>query len=650
MAILRCLQIEDSESDAALILRLLQKSGFDVRSERVESVEGLRAALHSQPWDVIIADYQLPSFDAPAALDILIESGLDIPFIVVSGLVGEEIAVRMMKRGAADYLTKERLSRLAPAVERELREAGVRRERRRAVAALADEKERLLVTLRSIGEGVITTDMTGRITLLNPIAEELAGCVAEQAVGKPLPDIFRLRPEPGSTTCPDPVRRVLDSGEGHESSQPCILRDPAGRDRPISYTASPIRDASKTVIGVVVVFRDLTREQKIQELLQNADKLQSIGVLAGGIAHDFNNLLSGIFCNIEIARNACRAGASDKVMARLGAAMEVFSRAKDLTRQLLTFARGGQPVQHTMSLEPILRRSPTFMLSGSNVSCDVRIPTDLWACHIDENQIAQAVDNLVLNARQAMSEGGRITIVAENLPAGSPELPASLTRDCVRVSIRDTGPGIDPKLRTRIFDPFFTTKPSGNGLGLSIVYSILKRHGGLVDFDSTPGGGTTFRLYLPRAGDSAGEMARSDAASTDLERPMLSGRALVMDDEGFMREICRELLEECGFNVATAGGGEEAIRLFREAHAAGEPFVLALLDLTIPGGKGGCEALAELRRVDPAVCAIATSGYSADPVMASPAGYGFAACLVKPFKLEELFRALRACPTLLKSA
>ncbi|HOY68913.1 MAG TPA: response regulator [Candidatus Ozemobacteraceae bacterium] len=650
MTILRCLQVEDSESDAALIRRLLQKSGFDIRSERVENAEGMRAALRSQPWDVIIADYQLPAFDAPAALAVLIETGLDIPFIVVSGLVGEEIAVEMMKRGAADYLTKERLSRLAPAVERELREAEVRRERRRAVAALADEKERLLVTLRSIGEGVITTDMTGRITLMNPIAEELTGCPADRASGSPFPEIFRLHTEPENPPCLDPVRLVVESGERRESDTPCTLTDQHGRHRPVAYTASPIRDAAGQIIGVVVVFRDLTREQKIQELLQNADKLQSIGVLAGGIAHDFNNLLSGIFCYIEIARNACRAGATDKAMARLGAAMEVFSRAKDLTRQLLTFSRGGQPVQRTMSLEPILRRSPTFMLSGSNVSCEVRIPADLWACHIDENQIAQAVDNLVLNARQAMPEGGRITIVAENLAAGSPELPASVNRDCVRISIRDTGPGIDPKLRTRIFDPFFTTKPAGNGLGLSIVYSILKRHGGLVDFDSSPGSGTTFRLYLPRAERGGREPELREAGSADQERPLMSGRALVMDDEEFMRDICRELLEECGFTVTTAEGGEEAIRVFRAAREAGEPFVLALLDLTIPGGKGGCETVAELRHIDPSICTIAASGYSADPVMASPAGYGFSACLVKPFKLEELFRALRACPTLPKSA
>jgi len=647
VGILHCLQIEDSESDASLIRRLLVKDGFEVQSERVETAAALRDALARQPWDIIIADYQLPDFDAPAALAILKESGLDIPFIVASGIMGEDIAVQMMKEGAADYLTKGRLSRLAPAVERELREADVRRERRKAVVALADEKERLLVTLRSIGEGVITTDMRGCVTLVNPVAESLIGCSAAQAEHRPLPEIFKLLIPDTDLPCANPVSLVLDSGESHESSQPCLLADVQGRERPISYSASPIRDAEKRIIGVVLVFRDMTREQKIHEILQNADKLQSIGVLAGGIAHDFNNLLSGIFCNIEVARVSLRQGETDKAAARLGSALDVFSRAKDLTRQLLTFARGGKPVQKTMSIEPILRRSPTFMLSGSNVSCELHLQPDLWLCYIDENQIAQVVDNIVLNARQAMPQGGRITIMAENLPAGSTGL---LAGDMVRVSIRDTGPGIDPKLRSRIFDPFFTTKMAGNGLGLSMVYSIMKRHGGLVDLESKMGVGSAFFLYLPRAKEDQKAVIKTVAAGSGLVTPRGEGRVLVMDDEQFIRSIWSELLGGCGFSVTCASDGDEAIEIFRAARDENKPFVLVLLDLTIPGGKGGCETIAELRNIDPEICAVAASGYSHDPVMSHPAEYGFSACLVKPFKLEEVFEAIRACPGLKKIA
>ncbi|HQG27023.1 MAG TPA: ATP-binding protein, partial [Candidatus Ozemobacteraceae bacterium] len=346
-----------------------------------------------------------------------------------------------------------------------------------------------------------------------------------------------------------------------------------------------------------------------------------------------------------MAKLCCKNGDSRKAVERLGAALDVFSRAKDLTRQLLTFAKGGKPVQKTMSIEPILRRSSTFMLSGSNVSCDMRLQEGLWLCHIDENQIAQAVDNIILNARQAMPKGGQITITAENVPAGSPGLPGVDLGDTVRVSIRDTGPGIDPKARARIFDPFFTTKSAGSGLGLSIVFSIMKRHGGFVDLESQPGEGAAFILYLPRA-QSDRKASGKRQAVVDMKSPLGGGRILVMDDEPFMRDICRELLEDGGFAVTCAANGDEAIDLFRSDHQKGVTYIAAILDLTVPGGKGGIEALAELRAIDPDICAIASSGYSNDPVMAQPAKYGFARCLPKPFKMEELFAAIRCCAAL----
>lgn len=645
MTTLYCLQIEDSESDAELILRLLRKSGFDVSGERVETAEAFRAALPVRQWDIIIADYQLPSFDAPTALEIIREAGLDIPCIVVSGMMGEEIAVRMMKEGAADYITKNSLSRLPPAVERELREAEMRRERRRAVVELAEERERLLVTLRSIGEGVITADVRGLTTMVNPVGERLIGMSADEARGRPVADIFRLQMRGNDALCADPVKRVLASDDARELSRMALLIDAQGNELPITFTASPLLDANKQIVGAVLVFRDMTREQKIHEILQNADKIQSIGVLAGGIAHDFNNLLSGIFCNIEMAKLCCKNGDTTKAVERMGAALDVFSRAKDLTRQLLTFAKGGKPVQKTMSIEPILRRSSTFMLSGSNVSCDMHLQEGLWLCHIDENQIAQAVDNIILNARQAMPKGGQITITAENVPAGSPGLPGVDLGDSVRVSIRDTGPGIDPKARARIFDPFFTTKSAGSGLGLSIVFSIMKRHGGLVDLDSQPGEGTAFILYLPRA-QAERKASGKRQAVVDMKSPLGHGRILVMDDEPFMRDICRELLEEGGFIVTCAANGDEAVDLFRSEHERGNPYLAVVLDLTVPGGKGGIEALAELRAIDPDICAIAASGYSNDPVMAQPAKYGFARCLPKPFKMEDLFAAIRHCAAL----
>ncbi|NLI75149.1 MAG: response regulator [Candidatus Riflebacteria bacterium] len=634
---LRLLLVEDSESDAALVVRLLARAGFAVQERRVETAADLRTALAAQPWDVIISDYQLPSFDAPAALAILQETGLDIPFIVVSGQIGEEIAVAMMKAGAADYLMKDRLPRLAPAVERELREAAIRRERRRMGEALAAEKERLRVTLRSIGDGVITTDREGRITLMNGIAEELTGWPLADALGRPLPEVFRIINENTRETCENPASRVLETGVIIGLANHTVLVDRHGSERVIADSGAPIRDDAGTVIGVVLVFRDDTEKRRMEEALNQSDKLRSLGVLAGGIAHDFNNLLGGVFGYLEMARNRCAAQDWDKVAAHLSAALAVFSRAKDLTRQLLTFAKGGQPIRQARELAPLIRHSAQFVLSGSPVVLDIRLPDTLWPCEIDENQFGQVIDNLVINGRQAMPDGGTITITGENLPRGTP-LPTVLPPgEYVRIAITDQGEGIASENLSRIFDPFFSTKRLGSGLGLATAYSIMKRHDGLITVESEPGRGTTFALLLPRA--RTAPLTAPPVASTPA--PSGCGRILVMDDEPSVREVCQAILQDQGYAVDVATNGDEALGLFQAALTAGQPYRLVILDLTVPGGKGGRETLQEMRRLVPDVRALASSGYSDDPVMADPAAFGFAGRLAKPYLRDDLLTVVR---------
>ncbi|RCK81204.1 MAG: PAS/PAC sensor hybrid histidine kinase [Candidatus Ozemobacter sibiricus] len=634
---LRVLQVEDSESDAALISRLLAKAGFEVQAERVETAAEMAEALRRQTWDLIIADYQLPSFDAPAALKLLQETGLDIPFIVVSGQMGEEIAVSMMKAGAADYLMKDRLSRLAPAVERELREAETRRERRRMAEALAAEKERLLVTLRSIGDGVITTDPEGRVTLLNRVAEELTGWPLAEAVGRPLREVFPIFHEQTRQLLPDPVKRVLAAGSMVALADQALLVNRRGQELVVSDSGAPIRDASGAVIGVVLVFRDDSEKRRAEESLRQADKLRSLGVLAGGIAHDFNNLLSGLFGYIEMARHRCETREIDKAIAHLSSALAVFARAKDLTRQLLTFAKGGQPIRHPRHLPPLVRKSAQFVLSGSNVALDWQVPDDLWPAEVDENQFGQVVDNLVLNARQAMPNGGTITIAGRNLPRGAP-LPTILPpRDYVQIAITDHGSGIAPEHLSRIFDPFFSTKRLGSGLGLATAYSIMKRHDGLITVESEPGRRTTFTLLLPRAT----AMPAAAAPGSPRLLPHGESRILVMDDEPSVREICLAILQTDGYRVDGAAHGEEAIALFREAWQSGHPYRLVILDLTVPGGMSGRETLSELRKIDPDLVALASSGYAEDPIMANPTQFGFAGRLAKPYLRDDLLAVVR---------
>lgn len=636
---LRCLQIEDSECDAAMVVRLLERADFKVQGERVESDGELRSALSRQPWDIIIADFHLPSFDAFKALKVLKESGLDIPFIAVSGKIGEEIAVEMMKMGAADYLTKNRLERLAPAVERELRDAESRRLRTIAETDLIAEKERLLVTLRSIGEGVITTDVNGFVTMMNPIAEELTGWTTAEVADQSISEVFQLLHVQTRKSCPNPGMMVLKSAARQESQWPNLLINRHGVELLVTYSASPMLDENRGIIGAVMIIRDVTNQEKINEVLRNSDKMQSLGVLAGGIAHDFNNLLISIFGNIELAQDYLSTGDQENGMERLKQAYGIFGRAKDLAQQLLTFSKGSKPILQVMSLVPILTQSPKLVLSGSNVVLETDLSENLWLCNIDENQIGQVVDNIVLNARQAMTDGGKITITATNLPAGSAEIPSTISGDVVRVSISDTGPGIDSTIIANIFDPFFTTKHgSGNGLGLSIVNMIIKQHGGMVSVESRVGRGTTFFLYIPRS--VAGEV--TEVLPQDIQRPEGNGRVLIMDDEKVICDILRRNLEMCGYSVSEARSCDEAISLFREAKENSAPFAMVFLDLTIPGGVGGQTAVADIRRMDPEVFTIAISGYSNDPVMANPYCYGFSTVLSKPFTQAEIFKAIRA--------
>ena len=501
---LRCLQVEDSESDAALIVRLLKKARFQVQGERVECATGLRAALSRQPWDVIIADFCLPGFDAYKALSVLKESGLDIPFIGVSGKAGNEIAAEMMKRGAADYLTKNSLERLVPAVKRELREAEIRRNRKIIEAALTEEKERLWTTLCCVGESVIVTDVHGAITLLNPAAEKLICQPTDELAGLALTEVFQLLDPHTRKPCPDPVTLALKTGDRQESPSANLFVDRNGAERIILHSALPVKNSRCEVIGAVLVIRDVSEEEKINEALLNSNKLKSIGIVASEIAHDFSNFLSSIFGNIELAHEYCMRHSLSKVMERLRLTLKIFNSAKNLTQQLLVLAQGGKPVLKTMPLGPILCQSARLVLRGSGITCEMSLPEDLWQCSVDENQMSLVVDNIILNARQVMPEGGSMNITATNISAGSTAIPQQIYGDVVRVAISDTGPGIEAEQFAGNFEPFFTDKQcSKKGFGLSSVYAIMKQHGGLVTVESQIGKGTTFLLYIPRAGQAA---------------------------------------------------------------------------------------------------------------------------------------------------
>jgi len=491
-------------------------------------------------------------------------------------------------------------------------------------------EERLRVTLHSIGDGVITTSLDSRITMINRVAERLTGWKADEAIDKPIQEVLQIVDEFTGMPCENPVAKILEKNTTTELSANTILVSRDGTRRSIADSGAPIRDALQYTMGVVLVFRDETEKRRIEESLRKSERLESLGALAGGLAHDFNNLLCGLFGFIELAKT--QADKPDEVRACLNEATEVFDRARGLTKQLLTFAKGGAPERQPTDLASLLRQGVQFALSGSSVAADFDIPPDLWSCDVDRSQLYQVFGNLALNGQQAMPEGGTLIVRAVNWPKGQP-VPFGLDEGrYVKLSIRDEGMGILPNVLPRIFDPFYTTKEHGNGLGLAMVHSVVTQHGGHVDVTSAIGRGTTFSIYLPASEKSHDEAAQVPQAQAKKG----SGRILVVDDEDTNVRVASGLLKQLGYQPAGAHNEQEALYIFRKAREKGQPFDAAILDLTIKGGPGGKEIAQSLLKEDPNLKLIATSGYSNDPIMSEPTNYSFQNRLHKPFRLTEL--------------
>ncbi len=498
---------------------------------------------------------------------------------------------------------------------------------------LREEREQLLVTLRSIGDAVITTDLGGRIILMNRVAEHLTGWTQAEAEGRRVDEILDLVDPDSGQRAENPLRQAISRGVALEFTEGLLLHSRDGRRLKVADSASPIRDENGRVIGGVLVFRDITERERMQEEVFKLRKLESVGRLAGGIAHDFNNLLAGIMGNIEIAllRSESR---PDKSRENLAQALKAASRAADLTQKLLTFAKGGEPIKESADIAEIIKDSAEFSLLGANVSLALTTPADLWAAEVDAGQISQVIQNLVLNAVHAMPNGGELAIRAENLElARKAAMSLGLEPGLyVRITIRDQGCGIPERLYDRIFDPFFTTRREGSGLGLSVVYSIVNKHGGCIKVTSEEGSYAEFAIYLPALGktpEGGGQPGRRG------ESRARGKRILVMDDEEMVLEILGDALTSYGCEVVAVRDGRDALARYRE-----EDFDLVIIDLTIPGGLGGRETIRLLREYDPEVKAVVASGYANDPVLARFEDYGFCGRLEKPFSLESLLHLL----------
>lgn len=509
-------------------------------------------------------------------------------------------------------------------------------EQRRAADKLAAEKHRLDVTLKSISDAVVATDTEGRVILMNPVAEQMCGVSQASVVGMLVEKVFPLHDPDTKTKLPSQILAAV-RGEASEPVKAALLINAMGQQILVGLRAAPTRDSAGHITGAVFILRDVSQERKVEQEQLRASKLESIGLLAGGIAHDFNNVLTGIVGNLSLLREY--PGLSPDVSDRLALLEKSAYKARQLTMQLLTFAKGGSPIKQTASIEEVIRESAEFALRGSSLRPEFEFARDLAVVEIDTGQMSQVVQNLVINAKHAMPNGGVLRLSGENVTlTGRENLPLP-KGDYVHVSIEDYGTGISPDAITKIFDPYFTTKEKGSGLGLATVYSILKRHDGLVTVESEVGKGTVFHLYLPASSKSA---PSKTSDTTILARGSASGRILAMDDESGIRTLLTAILKHFGYDITTVRDGAEAIREYTEAREKGNPYSAVIMDLTIPGGLGGKETIRALREIDPTIRAIVSSGYSNDPVLADYHKYGFMARVEKPYRMQELGKTLRS--------
>lgn len=401
----------------------------------------------------------------------------------------------------------------------------------------------------------------------------------------------------------------------------------------VSETSRAVRDAEGRLLYYEGFVTDITARRRLEAEMLRSSKLEAVGILAGGIAHDFNNILTVVLGNVTLAEMDTVADTSLRHM--LHDAKRATLRARDLTQQLLTFAKGGDPVRSAIALPELLRESAEFAMHGAKSRCEFDLPASLWPVNADKGQLGQVVQNLAINAVQAMPQGGTVRIAAANVSLATGAIANLAAGEYVKISVTDTGTGIAPEHVAKIFDPYFTTKQQGSGLGLATVYSIIRKHGGHIEVESKLGTGTTFHFWMPAAAQPA-RTVPVESPSIDT----LKVRVLFMDDEEPIREMATLFLSRLGSQVVTAGDGAAAVEAYRAAMEKQRPFDVVVMDLTVPGGMGGREAMQHLLKLDPKVRAIVSSGYSRDPVLGSYRSHGFCGILPKPYGLDQLRKTI----------
>jgi len=758
---LRVLIVEDSPDDMTLLVRILRKSGFEPSFERVETEDSMRSALLEKPWDIILSDYRMPTFDGLRALAVLKETGLDIPLIIVSGTIGEEIAVGAMKAGACDYVMKDNLPRLIPAIQRELKEAASRKEKKKGERNLQESEEKYRGLVESISDVIFEIDRWGVLTYISPVVRNVTGYEAEDLIGKTFlefvypedrdllikrfseftegvdyPLEYRLVGKSGvvryvrTNTKPIMKEKTFEGARGtliditenklsgkalmeSEGQKQAILdgirsniafvnedmkilwanktaADSAGKlpsqmigkkchslwadsDKPCDgcptikafktkmseqttmvtpdgrvweEKGEPVFDAQGNLIGVVEIALDITervraeeeRESLRHQLLQ-AQKMEAIGTLAGGVAHDFNNLLQIALGYSEILLNGKDPDHPD--YRNLHTINTSARRGADLVQRLMVFSRKGDTKPRALDLNHEVTQVKKLLGRTIPKMIAIELSLESWlpVINADPVQVEQILLNLAINAKDAMPEsGGKLTIETRKVTLDEEYCRMYLQAKpghYVMISVSDTGHGMSQETMQHIFEPFFTTKGvgKGTGLGLAMVYGIMKHHEGFINCYSELGHGTTFRLYFPVVSTEIEENLEQDSAFP----PGGSETVLLVDDEEFLCDIGSQILIRAGYTVLTATNGRGALDLYRNQKS---DVSLVILDLIMPG-MGGKECFQELMNINPQVRVILSSGFLSNGTTEEATVLGVRGLVEKPYNMRQLLQLVR---------
>ena len=637
---LRLLVVEDSPRDAEIVVREIRRGGFDVTWKRADTAEAMRSALDAEPWDAIISDYNLPRFDGLASLRVLQEKAIDIPFIIVSGTIGEEAAVALMKAGANDFSMKNNLARLVPAIERELREAANRRAHKTMEEALRASELRYRRLFESAKDGILILDAdTGMVVDVNPFLIEMLGYPREEFLEK---RIWELGSFKNVIANQDKFTELQQVEYIRYKDLP--LEDCKGKLHSVEFISNVYLVNGLKVIQCNI--RDISQRkqaeaehEKLQAQFTQAQKMESVGRLAGGVAHDFNNLLMGTMGYTQLCLD--KIGPDHPIREYLDEIMSVTERSAELTRQLLAFARKQIIAPTVMDLNDaisdilkLLRR-----LIGEDVTMKFTEDPDTWPVKMDPVQIDQILANLCVNARDAIGGVGSVNIETSNATFDESYCAGhqgSVPGDYALLTVTDTGCGMDKETLENIFEPFFTTKGvgEGTGLGLATVYGIVKQNNGYITVYSEHGKGTTFKIYLPR---HVCEETALAAVAAPTKSPHGTETVLLVEDEKSIRITTRLFLEDLGYTVLVAEAPSQALRLVAEH--PGEIHLL-ITDVVMPG-MSGRELANRLLALRPSIKRLFISGFTADVIAQRGIlddGMNF---LSKPFGRDVLARKAR---------